>query len=156
VEKQRMRCVVSPWVLCYNAATRPKSMVTLEALRRLSVRLAGEAIRVGQASGFELESIQGTPAEKWVAAAAGDPAALGEVEGAMLAGLKRRAAERRPSTAQDILKGRRTEIDFLNGLVAAKGQEVGIPAPTHVALTELVQRVERGEVEPSPDAIANL
>jgi 2-dehydropantoate 2-reductase len=133
-----------------------KGMVMLEAPRRLSIRLAGEAIRVGQALGFELESIQGIPAEKWVAAAAGDPAALEEVEGAMLAGLKRRTEEGRPSTAQDILKGRRTEIDFLNGLVAAKGQEVGMPAPTHAALTELVKRVERGELEPSPDTIANL
>jgi len=133
-----------------------KGMVTLEAPRRLSIRLGGEAIRVGQALGFELESMQGMPPEKWVAAAAGDPAALEEVEGAMLAGLKRRTEEGRPSTAQDILKGRRTEIDFINGLVAAKGQEVGIPAPTHVALTALVKRVERGEVEPSPDTITNL
>jgi hypothetical protein len=31
-----------------------------------------------------------------------------------------------------------------------------MPAPTHAALTELVKRVERGELEPSPDTIANL
>jgi hypothetical protein len=31
--------------------------------------------------------------------------------------------------------------------VAAKGAEVGIPAPTHAALTEVVKRVERGEIE---------
>jgi 2-dehydropantoate 2-reductase len=43
-----------------------------------------------------------------------------------------------------MLKGRRTEIDFINGLVAAKGEEVGIPAPTNAALTQLVKRVERG------------
>jgi 2-dehydropantoate 2-reductase len=55
--------------------------------------------------------------------------------------------ERRPSTGQDMLKGRRTELEFLNGLVAAKGEEVGVPAPTHVVLTEVVQRVERGEIE---------
>jgi hypothetical protein len=53
-----------------------KGMVTLEAPRLLSIRLGRKAIRVGQALGFELESMHGMPPEKWVAAAAGDPAAL--------------------------------------------------------------------------------
>ena len=68
----------------------------------------------------------------------------------MLAAMKRMTDEGRPSTGQDMLKGRRTEIDFINGLVAAKGEEVGIPAPTHAALTRMVKRVERGEIEAHP------
>jgi 2-dehydropantoate 2-reductase len=141
-----------------SAATglNSKGMVALETTRRLSIRLAGEAIKVGQALGYELESIRNMPADKWVAAASGDPAALEEIEGVMLAGMKRMTDEGRPSTGQDMVKGRRTEIDFINGLVAAKGQEVGIPAPTHAGLTDLVKRVERGEIEPTPEAIANL
>ena len=35
---------------------------------------------------------------------------------------KRMTEDVRPSTGQDMLKGRRIEIDFLNGLVAAKGR----------------------------------
>jgi 2-dehydropantoate 2-reductase len=131
-------------------------MVELETTRRLSIRLGGEAIRVGQALGFELEPIRGMPPEKWVAAASGDPAAMEEIEGAMLAGRKRMTEEGRPSTGQDIIKGRRTEIDFINGLVAAKGDEVGVPAPTHAALTAAVKRIERGEIDPSLEAIANI
>ena len=131
-------------------------MVELETTRRLSIRLAGEAIRVGQALGFSLESIRGVPPEKWVAAASGDPGAMGELEEVMLAARKRMTEGGRPSTGQDILKGRRTEIDYINGLVAAKGTEVGVPAPTHAALTALVKRVERGEIAPSPETIANL
>ena len=124
--------------------------------RRLSIRLAGEAIKVGQALGYEIEPIQRMPAETWVAASEGDPAALEEVEGVMLAGLKRMTEEGRPSTGQDMLKGRRTEIDFLNGLVAAKGEEVGIPAPTHAALTAVVKRVELGEIEAHPRNVEKL
>jgi 2-dehydropantoate 2-reductase len=141
-----------------SAATGLSSigMVELESARRLSIRLAGEAVRVGQALGFELESIRGMPSEKWVAAAGGDAAAMEEVEGAMLAGRKRLTEEGRPSTGQDIVKGRRTEIEFINGLVAARGEAVGISAPTHAALTAVVQRVERGDIDPSPDNIANL
>jgi 2-dehydropantoate 2-reductase len=133
-----------------------KSMIEMEMTRRLSIRLAGEAIRVGQALGFELELIRGMPGEKWVAASEGDPAALEEIEGVMIAGTKRMTEAGRPSTGQDIIKGRRTEIEFINGLVAAKGEEVGIAAPTHSALTEVVKRVERGEIEPSPDNVANI
>lgn len=133
-----------------------KGMVELEMTRRLSIRLAGEAIQVGQALGYELEAIRGMPAEKWVAASQGDAVALEEIEGGMLAGTKRMTEAGRPSTGQDIVKGRRTEIDYINGLVAAKGEEVGVPAPTHTALTELVKRVERGEIEPSPDNVASL
>jgi len=47
-------------------------------------------------------------------------------------------------------KGRRTEIEFMNGYIAAKGAEAGVPAPTHARLTEVVKRVERGELAPSP------
>jgi 2-dehydropantoate 2-reductase len=59
-------------------------------------------------------------------------------------------------TGQDMLKGQCTEIDFLNDLVAAKGEEVGIPAPTHAALTEVVKRVERGEIEAHPRNVERL
>jgi 2-dehydropantoate 2-reductase len=52
--------------------------------------------------------------------------------------------------AQDILKGRRTEIDAMNGFIARKGAEIGVPAPSHARLTELVTRIERGELKPSP------
>ncbi|ETX04569.1 MAG: hypothetical protein ETSY2_28040, partial [Candidatus Entotheonella gemina] len=133
-----------------------KQTAELEVTRRLSVRLAGEAVRVGQALGYELESIRGQPPEKWVAAAEGDVAALEEVEGALINASKRATEEGRPSTGQDIVKGRRTEIDYINGLVAVRGDEIGVPAPTHAALNEVVKQVERGELAPSPDNVADL
>ena len=71
----------------------------------------------------------------------------------MLKSIGRMTDDGRPSTGQDILKGRRTEIDFLNGLVADKGDEAGIPTPTHRALVQVVKEVERQEVEPSPGLV---
>ena len=133
-----------------------RAMTEWETSRRLSIRLAGEAIKVGQALGYEIEPIRKMPAEKWVAASEGGPAALEEIEGVLLDGLKRMTEEGRPSTGQDMPKGRCTEIDFLNGLVAAKGEEVGIPVPTHATLTEVVKRVERGEIEAHPRNVETL
>jgi 2-dehydropantoate 2-reductase len=55
-----------------------------------------------------------------------------------------------PSMAQDIRKGRRTEIEFMNGLIVEKGKQLGIPTPSHEKLVELVKKLERGEIKPSP------
>ena len=55
-----------------------------------------------------------------------------------------------PSMAQDIRKGRRTEIEFMNGLIVEKGKQLGIPTPNHEKLVELVKKLERGEIKPSP------
>jgi 2-dehydropantoate 2-reductase len=57
---------------------------------------------------------------------------------------------------QDMVKGRRTEINFLNGFVVAKGKEVGIDAPTNAILTDIVTRVERGDLKPDPKHITDL
>jgi 2-dehydropantoate 2-reductase len=133
-----------------------KEMVQSPETRRLSIQLAGEAIAVGQAHGFDLESIRGVEPDVMRAAARGDRQAYERVEADMLKRLDRMTDEGRPSTGQDILKGRRTEIDFINGLVAEKGDEAGIPAPTHKALVEVVKQVERREVEPSPTLVQRV
>src|SRR5919204_6279967 len=133
-----------------------KEMTLSPEMRRLRIKLAGEAIAVGQALGFAIEPILGLPPELSRAAAEGDRAALEQVEAKMLAGLSRMTDEGRPSTGQDILKGRRTEIDFLNGLVAEKGEQAGVPTPTHRALVEVVKAVETGEVEPSPALVERV
>ena len=122
------------------------------AIRRFQIRLAGEGVRVGQALGYQLEKIRGIDAERLARAAEGDAPALAQVEAALIPkpGANPRGDIQRPSMAQDILKGRRTEIDAMNGFIARKGAEIGVPAPSHARLTELVTRIERGELKPSP------
>jgi 2-dehydropantoate 2-reductase len=90
------------------------------------------------------------------AAAAGDAEALAEVEAHLIAGASRLTDQGRPSTGQDIVKGRRTEIDFLNGLVTSRGDEAGVPAPTHRAVVEVVKAVEAGSLEPSPALVEKV
>ena len=133
-----------------------KDMTLSPEIRRLSIALAGEAIDVGRALGFNLESIRGLDPEVMQAAAHGDQGAYGRVEAKMLDGLARMTDEGRPSTGQDIVKGRRTEIDFINGLVAEKGAEAGVPAPTHAALVQVVKDVERKAVEPDPGLVRRV
>jgi len=46
------------------------------------------------------------------------------------------------STAQDLLAGRRTEIDDLNGFVVRRGQALGVATPVNETLRALVKFVE--------------
>src|SRR5579859_1342314 len=47
------------------------------------------------------------------------------------------------STAQDLLRGKRTEIDSLNGYIARRGAELGVPTPVNHALYALVKLAEQ-------------
>ena len=48
------------------------------------------------------------------------------------------------STAQDMARRKPTEIDHLNGFVARRGRELGIPTPVNQTLHALVKLVETG------------
>jgi 2-dehydropantoate 2-reductase len=54
------------------------------------------------------------------------------------------------STAQDIARGKPTEIDFLNGHVVRKGAEAGIPTPSNLALQVAVKLRELERAEKAP------
>jgi 2-dehydropantoate 2-reductase len=122
------------------------------AVRRFSILLGGEGVRVGQALGYQLERMHGVEPEKLAAAAMASADSMAEIEErlASKAGANPRGNMQYPSMAQDIRKGRRTEIEFMNGLIVEKGKQLGIPTPSHEKLVALVKQLERGEIKPSP------
>jgi 2-dehydropantoate 2-reductase len=82
-----------------------------------------------------------------VARAAGvHPAGYSESQAALEASFKiaTQAAAAYSSTAQDMMRGKRTEIDSLNGYIARRGAELGVPTPVHQALYTLVKLAEGG------------
>ncbi len=129
-----------------------------DRIRRVVIKLAGESVRVGQSLGLVLEKIAGLEPELYAGASEGDPKSLAVVEKAMIDGTKGSARSnlQRPSMAQDMAKGRRTEIEYMNGMIAAKGRTVGAAAPTHEGLTEVVKKVERGLMPAKPDNLFHL
>jgi len=56
------------------------------------------------------------------------------------------------STAQDLARGKATEIDHLNGHVARRGAELGIPTPVNQALHALVKLAESARAAPPATA----
>ena len=65
----------------------------------------------------------------------------GDVHAAM-----RKLADSMPSqyssTAQDLARGKRTEIDYLNGLIVRRGEALGIATPANRVLWALVKLME--------------
>ena len=53
--------------------------------------------------------------------------------------------QQKSSTAQDLARGKPSEIDFLNGHVVRKGAELGIPTPTNHALRVMVKLAQRSK-----------
>lgn len=127
---------------------------TAEGPRWLSIRLGSQAVRVGQALGYSLERMLGMEPETLARAGEGHRDALAEITDILLEGVKKRADDQRPSMAQDIAKGRRTETDFINGYVGARGAEIGVEAALHNRMNELVKQVERGLAPASAQHIA--
>jgi 2-dehydropantoate 2-reductase len=69
---------------------------------------------------------------------------------------KHTASGQRPSMGQDMQKGPRTEIEFLNGFVVREGHKVGLSCTANAVLTDIVKRVERNELSPDPRHITEL
>lgn len=59
-------------------------------------------------------------------------------------------AAHRSSMLQDIERGRRTEIDYLNGRIASLAEEHGVEAPVNLSLACLVRALERRGLDSRP------
>ncbi|HET6183108.1 MAG TPA: 2-dehydropantoate 2-reductase [Acetobacteraceae bacterium] len=133
-----------------------REVLANDALRRFSARLGSEAIRTGQALGYSLEEILHMDPEVIARAGEGDPEAARAYDDRRLSEVRKGGGEHRPSMGQDMMKGRRTEIEYLNGYVVKQAERAGLSAPANAALTDIVKRVERGELKPDPKHIVDL
>ncbi len=103
---------------------RYERMAKLGPVREVMTRAVKEAVSVATRSGVVLD------------------------EAAMLAEVWRVAdalAGQHSSTAQDIARGKPTEIDALNGYVVARGEALGVDVPVNRTLHALVKLREAGD-----------
>ena len=62
----------------------------------------------------------------------------------------------RTHAAQDHVKGRRSEIEFINGKVSQEGRRLGIPTPFNDAVCEVARMTHSGEIQLDPDNVKLL
>jgi len=118
--------------------------------REITIRLGQESAQVGLKLGLRVPGFGGATAERWADAA--KPEIYKELDAAMT---PKGSGGRnwRASMAQDVIKGRRSEIEYMNGYVVAKGREVGVATPVSAAVVELMREIDAGTRRPSAENI---
>lgn len=119
--------------------------------RRVVQSLMKECIDVCHASGIKIEPVQGkdivrlfdyhNPVKKALAF--------------MLIPLAiRKHAKLKASMLQDLEKGKKTEVDSINGSVSQQGRRVGVPTPCNDKVVEIVHLIEAGELLPGRENLS--
>jgi len=114
----------------FNSATSPLAALTGlsvgrvctdAGLRRQADALIAEALAVCQHAGIVLPRPPGELVDEAIA----------------------EAYDHKPSMLQDVLASRKTEIDVLNGGIAAEGRRAGVATPLHDCMVALVKGLEK-------------
>jgi len=104
-------------------------IIQSEAAKKLMQQIVDEVLAVARAAGIALPGIDDRKS--------GMAAAME---------LATQMAYAFSSTAQDLDRGRLTEIDALNGYISRRGAELGIPVPVNHALFTLVKLAEQKHI----------
>ncbi|MCC6533492.1 MAG: 2-dehydropantoate 2-reductase [Burkholderiales bacterium] len=118
---------------------------------KLCIQVGRETMAVGAALGLTLEPIFGFTAEQMLGST---DETVEKLLRAVLGHLGPNARKARGVVLQDYLRGRRTEVDCLTGVVVAKGQAVNVPTPANAAVAQVNARIRAGELRPHPSNLA--
>ena len=119
----------------YNCCLNP-----LSALLEVTYGELSEHPETRQIMTSVIEEIFAVAAAKGVALAWRSPL---EYQGILLGRLVPDTYAHHASMLQDVMRGKKTEIDALNGAIARMGEETRIPTPVNLMLTQLIKVKER-------------
>lgn len=122
-----------------------------KASRRIVQKLIKESIDVCAAAGIKIEPVQGKDIVK-----------LLDYKGRIKRAFSffiipiaiRKHALLKASMLQDLEKGKKTEVDAINGVVCTFGRKVGVPTPMNDKVVEIVHKIEEGKLTPSFNNLA--
>lgn len=120
--------------------------VRTPSIRELLLTIGTEALSAGQSLGYRIEPIFGLSAEDVSGTNQLLEKLLDKVSGDI-------GPAARDCVLQDHLKGRQSEVDFINGLVVQKRAQLGQDAPANAAIVEMTRRIRAGELALDPSNI---
>ena len=119
--------------------------------RRVVQSLMKECIDVCYASGIKIEPVQG----KDIVRLFDYHNPVKKALSFMLMPLAiRKHANLKASMLQDLEKGKKTEVDSINGSVSQQGRRVGVPTPCNDKVVEIVHCIEAGELLPGRENLS--
>ncbi len=117
---------------------RAAEAVELPGMFEIAMKIGKESLAVGTALGYRMEPVFGLRADEFAGSS-------DEVLAKAVRTLRKHTGNRsRTAAIHDHLKGRRSEIEFINGLVARKGREVNVPTPCNDAVVEMDRQINKG------------
>src|SRR6185503_9506326 len=112
----------------------------LPGMFEISVKLGKESLAVGTALGYRIEPIFGLRADEF--AGSGDENLVTAMKT-----LLKHVSRGRTAPIHDHIKGRKSEMEWIPGVVARKGRELGIPTPGNDAVVEIDRMINSREIE---------
>lgn len=119
----------------YDSLNHPK-------MQALILKVGEEAIAVGKGLGYQLEEIFGLSAIDMQKS----PIDIASLLVNTLIGHIGKQSQN--ATTQDIIKMRKTETQFINGLVVSEGKNLGIPTLANIAICETIHEIENQTLAP--------
>jgi len=120
-----------------------KDASALPGMFEMSVSLGKESLAVGKALGYRIEPIFGLRADEFA----------GTDEENLVTAMKTllgHITNGRTAPIHDHMKGRRSEMEFIPGVVAREGRKLGIATPFNDAVVEIDRMINRGELAMDP------
>jgi 2-dehydropantoate 2-reductase len=111
-------------------------------MRDLIIEVGEEAMRVGHDLGHPVEPIFGLT-ESELAGANRPAEKLFDTLAAHVG-----PGRSRNTVLQDLLKGRKSEVDMINGLVVEESERRGYAAPANARVADIVRQIEAGTLRP--------
>ena len=142
--KLLINCNVAPLGVCFGSEV--KQLINNRKLIPIMIGLTNELVTVAQASDIILEKFDNVLDVNLLKVTSFDDYKRA-VAIMKIAGEKHQSIK--STIWQDIEKGRKTEIDYLNGYIENKAEEFGIFTPINAALIRLVKQIEDGTKQPS-------
>jgi 2-dehydropantoate 2-reductase len=122
----------------------------LPGMADIAASIGRESLAVGTALGYRIEPIFGLRADEF---AGSSDENLATTRDALMQHVGSRS---RTAPIHDHIKGRKSEMEFITGIVSRKGRELGIPTPFNDAVLEIDRRINRGEIKMDPSNFALL
>ena len=113
----------------------------LPGMADIAAGIGRESLAVGTALGHRIEPIFGLRADEF--AGSSDE----NLVTARTTLMRHVGGQSRTAPIHDHIKGRKSEMEFITGLVAKKGKELGIPTPYNDAVIGIDRQINKGEIK---------
>ena len=129
-------------------------MLDTKPKRTLFLIIYSEVVNAARANGIKLEKITVNPFLLYLPINAGFLTRFRK--DIVLRMAARKYKDIKSSSLQSLLRGRKTEIDYLNGFVVSESSKHGIEAPVNKILVDMVKEIEIGKREIDPKNIDEI